>query len=37
VFDHVTLRGPDLAAATSAFSALLDQLDIGSDAKARVS
>jgi catechol 2,3-dioxygenase-like lactoylglutathione lyase family enzyme len=28
MFDHVTLRVPDLAAADSTFSALLDQLDI---------
>jgi catechol 2,3-dioxygenase-like lactoylglutathione lyase family enzyme len=28
VFDHITLRVPDLAAATSAFAAALDQLEI---------
>jgi catechol 2,3-dioxygenase-like lactoylglutathione lyase family enzyme len=29
VFDHVTLRVPDLAAATTAFRAVLDQLEMG--------
>jgi catechol 2,3-dioxygenase-like lactoylglutathione lyase family enzyme len=28
MFDHVTLRVPDLAAATTAFTAVLDQLEI---------
>jgi catechol 2,3-dioxygenase-like lactoylglutathione lyase family enzyme len=28
MFDHITLRVPDLAAATSAFAAMLDQLEI---------
>jgi uncharacterized protein (DUF427 family) len=32
MFDHVTLRVPDLAAASSAFAAVLDQLEIGQTA-----